>query len=506
MSMQQDRRHFLRTASAGALLGLGDLAFLSKLRPLSAQETKLDPNLVRLDDDLEPLVHLLEATPRETLLEEIGARIKKGLTYRELLAALLLAGVRNIQPRPNVGFKFHAVLAVNSAHQASLTSPAEHRWLPMFWALDSFKSSQAANQKESGWRMGPVKESQVPAPSKARDAFVQAMESWDEAAADTAVAGLARSAGANDCFELFVRLGCRDFRDIGHKIIYVAGAFRVLQVIGWQHAEPVLRSLAYALLKHEGDSPAQRDGEPDRPYRRNTKLAGTISESWRGGKLDAEATRTLLATLRTGSAEDAPKQVIDMLNKGVSPQSVWDGLLLGGGELLMRQPGIVGLHTLTTANAFRYCYEATASDETRRLLTLQLAAFLPMFRAAMKDRGAVADVPIDDLKPTTTRGEALTLEQVFADVGKDRAAAAGKALGFIHSTHKPTKLIDAARLLIFLKGTDAHDYKFSTSVLEDYDHVSPAWRDKFLAASTYWLKGSSAPDSGLVKRTREALA
>jgi hypothetical protein len=34
-----------------------------------------------------------------------------------VLAALLLAGVRNIQPRP-VGFKFHAVLVVNSAHLA----------------------------------------------------------------------------------------------------------------------------------------------------------------------------------------------------------------------------------------------------------------------------------------------------------------------------------------------------------------------------------------------------
>jgi len=52
-------------------------------------------------------------------------------------------------------------------------------------------------------------------------------------------------------FDLFARYGSRDFRDIGHKIIYVAGAFRALEVIGWQHAEPVLRSLTFALLKHE---------------------------------------------------------------------------------------------------------------------------------------------------------------------------------------------------------------------------------------------------------------
>ena len=56
---------------------------------------------------------------KSKLLEEIGSRIKKGLAYREVLAGLLLAGVRNVQPRPSVGFKFHAVLVVNSAHLAS---------------------------------------------------------------------------------------------------------------------------------------------------------------------------------------------------------------------------------------------------------------------------------------------------------------------------------------------------------------------------------------------------
>ena len=103
----------------------------------------------------------LEETPRERLLEEVAARIKRGLSYRELLAALLLAGVRNIQPRP-VGFKFHAVLVVNSAHLASLASPDSDRWLPIFWALDYFKDSQSRDVSEGDWTMGPVNESTVP--------------------------------------------------------------------------------------------------------------------------------------------------------------------------------------------------------------------------------------------------------------------------------------------------------------------------------------------------------
>ena len=81
-----------------------------------------------------------------------------------------------------------------------------------------------------------------------------------------------------------------------------------------------------------------------------------------------------------------------------------------------------------------------------------------------------------------------------------------KTLAFLQ-TRRPQsqELWATARRLIFAKGTDSHDYKFSSAVLEDYYHISPAWRDRFLAASMYQLRGSAGPDNALVKRTRDAL-
>jgi len=503
MSARNNRRDFLRTAAAGSLVGLGDLAFLSRLRPVTADETHLDPNLVRLEPGIEPLVTLIEETPRGRLLEEIGARVRNGLTYREVLAALLLAGVRNIQPRP-VGFKFHAVLVVNSAHLASMDSPQEHRWLPMFWALDNFKSSQAQNQQQGGWRMKPVEQGKLPPARHAKKAFVDAMENWDEPASDAAIAAFSRAAGTNELFDTFASLGCRDFRDIGHKIIYVANGFRTLQASGRQHAEPVLRSLAYALLQHEGDNPAKRDGAPDRPGRANKERVAKIKDTWQEGKPDPAATTAVLNSVRGASENDICEQIVELLNKGVAPQSIWDGLQLGSGELLMRQPGIVGLHTLTTANAMRYCYEVCGDDATRKLLLLQCAAFLPLFRGAMTGRGQVGDAKIDELQPQEPNKK-TTSEWVFADVGVHREAGAAKTLAYLKSGGDAKAFIAAARLLIFLKGTDSHDYKFSSAVLEDYYHVAPDQRDRFLAASTYWLKGSSAKDNALVGRIRDAL-
>ena len=42
-------------------------------------------------------------------------------------------------------------------------------------------------------------------------------------------------------------------------------------------------------------------------------------------------------------------------------------------------------------------------------------------------------------------------------------------------------------------------------MLEDYYHVGPTLRPRFLAAGTNWLKGSSEGDNGLIKKAREAV-
>jgi hypothetical protein len=490
-------------------LGLGDLGFLARLRPVSAAEAALDPKVVRLEPEIEPLVRLLEETSRDRLIEEVAARIKHGLCYRDLLAALLLSGVRNVQPRPSVGHKFHAVLVVNSAHLASLASPDTDRWLPIFWALDYFKDSQAHDVSEGNWTMAPVDEAAVPPARRARTAFIRAMDHWDEAAADAAIAGLARSAGANEVYEILFRYGARDFRSIGHKAIYVANSLRTLQCIGWQHAEPVLRSLAYALLNHVGeDNPAKHDYTADRSWRHNQDRLAKIKEGWTGGASTATATADLLGTLRRGSDDEACDQVVELLNRGVGPQSIWDALFDGAGELLLRQPGIVSLHAVTTTNALHFAFQASGDDQTRRLLMLQNAAFLPLFRAAMEGRGKVREARIDQLEPlatSTTSAAPGAIQEIFADASHDRMTAARKALAYLQADHDPAILIDAARRLVFLKGDDPHDYKFSSAVLEDYYHASPRWRERLLASSLLLLPGSADRDNNLVKRTRAAL-
>ena len=498
--MQPTRRQFVQGA-----LGTGlSLGFLSQLRSVSAAEAKLKPSLVKLDDSIEPTVRLLEDTPPDRVLEEVADRVKKGLSYRELLAALLLAGVRNVQPRPQVGFKFHAVLVINSAHLASLASPDSDRWLPIFWAIDRFKSAQAETQKTSGWRMSAVNESRLPAGSDARKAFVKAMDAWDEEAADAAAAALARSAGRNECFELFARYGARDWRDIGHKAIFVSNSFRTLECIGWHNAEPVLRSLAYALLKYDGENPSKADHDADRPGRQNAERIGRIRPGWQDGKTDPAAAERLLGTFRTASVADAPDAAVEALNDGISVNSIWDAMLCAAGELLMRKTNILTLHAVTSANALRFAFEAAGAPRTRLMLLLQNAAFLPLFRDAVGSKNLSA-LQLDQFEAKGVSNPDDAVAEILADVSTNRTDAAAKALGWLRQTGRAEELMHAARRLVFLKGNDAHDYKFSSAVLEDYYHLSPAWRDRYLASSLFYLPGSGARDNQLVQRIRAAL-
>ncbi len=492
------RRAFLnRSVQAGALAGLGNFAFLDRLPVLSAADVSAP--MIPLGSDMGPLVRLVEDSPRPKLLETIAHKIQAGTSYQQLLSALMLAGVRSIRPRP-VGFEFHCVLVVNSAHLATLASSDRDRWLPLFWALDNFKHSQEIKKRNNDdWKMPALADSRLPSATAARQRFIDAMDKWDVEAADLAAAALARTCSAGEVYELFWRYGARDFRDIGHKAIYTANSWRTLQTIGWRHAEPIVRSLAYALLERSGDK------EVERPWMENLKRVKNIPDSWQQNKRNPEAGKEVLNSLRSASADEACDAVVKMLGSGVHPESVWDGLFLLAGELLSRQPGIVGLHCVTSINALHFAYQTTASDDTRRMVLLQGAAFLPLFRKLMGRLGKLNNEKLDALEPIEAKGEPREqIESIFAAIPKDRTEAARKTLAL--ATKDPAQaevLMAAARRLVFAKGSDSHDYKFSSAALEDYYSVTPRWRPYYLASSMFHLRGAGDRDSDLIKRVRE---
>ena len=137
--MNRIRRRSLLHGMAGALA--------SPLL-LTRAEAEVTPDIVRFRADLEPLVALIERTPRERCAQMAVEQLNRGVSYRQFLAALFLAGVRNINPRPP-GFAMHCVFIVHAAHQLSLEAPPDSRLLPLFYTLDDFKASQERDAKQA---------------------------------------------------------------------------------------------------------------------------------------------------------------------------------------------------------------------------------------------------------------------------------------------------------------------------------------------------------------------
>jgi hypothetical protein len=490
------RRDFLKGFGGTLVAGGGAMAALRAILPAHAADVKVEPEIVRFGPDMEPIIRWIENAPRDRIIEEALQRLGAGLSYRRLLGGVFLAGIRNIKPRP-VGFKFHAVMVVSSAHQLALDAPQDDRLIPLLWALDNFKASQEADVREGDWVLPPVKESAVPSPSAAHAAFRDAMEKWDAEAADVAVAGLCRGASSGEVMEALWPYGARDWENIGHKIIFTAHSWRTLETIGWQHAEPVLRSLVFGILNGvPGDSSA--------PYAENLGLIGTVRKGWAIGRKDDGATTAFLDTLRQATPRDAAHKAAEVLNQGVAPESVWDAIFLAAGELSMRRPGIVALHATTASNSLHYTYRASAIESTRLLALLQAASWLPLYREALRARdGLPEDGPrIDRLEPMPATEPAAAL---FEGLAKDRMKTARAILARSEWADDPAPFMDAARRMVFAKGTDSHDFKYAAAAFEETPMASATWRPRLLAASAFHLRGATDADSPLHQRTKRAL-
>jgi hypothetical protein len=296
------------------------------------------------------------------------------------------------------------------------------------------------------------------------------------------------------------RYAVRDQWYIGHKAIFAAQCWRTLQSIGWQHAEPVLRSLVLGLLD------VQKDAQhvPVGPYEANLENARKVRDGWQVGTPDAAATRSLLQTIRESSAEGASAEAVALLNRGVAPQSLWDAVVLAACELMIRDSGNVSLHAMTAANALHHIFGASVDDTTRKLALLQAVGWLPLYRGRPKPPASPVIDAMEPAQPNAAGGAAL--EEIFDSISINRAQAASKVIGYMEKGGSSDLVFAAARRMILRKCRDNHDFKNSVAACEECALASDArWRAPLVAAAMFKFPGARSPDSPLMGRAREAV-
>jgi len=453
------------------------------------------------------LLKLLEDSPRERIPRELARMIRSGLRYEDLLAALSLAAVRNVQPYPDVGFKYHSVMVLRSIHSTTQHLSSADKWLPIVWATDYFKDTQAQEQATGGWRLPTRLAAPVGNPQAARRALVTALDNWDRDAADAAIVRYAQAARPDEIFSLLFPYGARDLREIGHKAITVSNAHSLIALLGGAQAEPMLRSTVAALQNSAaGPNPASHDLQPDQPWRHNQKQLREIPRSWKQGRDDPGARTELHAALYRVSEQEAGTVVVELLRKGISPEAIWQVLFGTAAELLMRQPSIVLLHAQTTANALHYAYRVCGNEQTQQLMLLQCAAFIAMFRKLVETTHP--DPNLDALQPLPLDGTSVdAIGEIFSDLSAGhRLQGARKSLGYLLNGGDAEALIANARHHLVYHADEAHDYKFSEAVFDNYSHLSDfAWRCRFLSAGVAYFNAPAKRPGAVVEEILELL-
>ncbi|MFN7937139.1 MAG: hypothetical protein U0R19_27695 [Bryobacteraceae bacterium] len=440
--------------------------------PLTRAAAQITPNTLRFASELEPLVALLESTPREKCAAMAVAQLRKGTPYKQLLAATFLAGIRNVNPCPP-GFALHCVFVIHSAHRLSLEAPDDLRSLPLFYAIDNFKTAQDRDSKSNtgDYTMRALDKLPASTPNDFRDA----MEQWNIARAERAAASLARHHRTEDAFSLLWEYGARDYRNIGHKAIFTANAHRTLHTIGLQHAEPVLRSIALGLLDFTPTQEMNGYTRDNQCYAANKAQLKSLLNAAPG---TTAATPEILTTLRQAPLADATKDIAARIARSTgSPQSIWDAIHLSAAELAMRCHSantIVGIHAVSAANALRHAYQTTTSKETKLLLTLQAAGWMVQFRTFAESRP-------NAIRPLNI----LALE----NLPNNRNT-------FLATTMQHT----------FLKTDEVHYFKYLAALIEDSRLVSPQYQPALLAAIPYYAKGDADPITPAMRLAQDALS
>jgi hypothetical protein len=140
------------------------------------------------------------------------------------------------------------------------------------------------------------------------------------------------------------------------------------------------------------------------------------------------------------------------------------------------------------------------------LLLLQAVGWMGQFNALAASEKELADWKITEMAPGDLPADTdKAVAQTLADLGTRPDAAAGKVFRLARDPAAANTFMTAVRRLTFAKADEPHYYKYPVALFEDQRLVSPAWQPYILPATVYFVKDSSAPDSPVMQRARDAV-
>ncbi len=504
--MSHTRRDFLADVGKGMLAaGLGTgLATELGLCPALAGEVAKDLTF----GELEPLVALLQETPKTKLMPILVEKLNAGLELKRLTAAAALSNARTFGGENYFGF--HTFMALVPSYQMASELPKEKAALPLLKVL--YRNAHYA--QEVGGHKNEVLKPMTPAGSGTPEDLRKAIHSGDRARAEQLLAAVAKT--PEDALNAAL-LGVEDTHDV-HTAVMPWRAYAMLDIVGKEHAVTLLRQSVRQCAK-QCESQKGRIAEME-AFR---KILPSLLEKHKLPKAAAGTRKAddawmeqMCGTILTSTQSQAGEAVAMALAEGFDPEHVGEAISMAANQLLLRQVpdregkkvisfrthgDAAGVHASDATNAWRNM--ARVSNPRNRAAGLILAAMDSARSAGFKAGGATnymkEPLPhVADLEKVIAKDAATLLKELDGAIRENdqmRAAAVAHAYGL--QKHAARPMFDLLLQFAISEDGRLHSEKYYRTVSEEYATTRDAfkWRQVVaLARSTASMYGYSQFD------------
>jgi hypothetical protein len=489
MQAPRSRREFLNEVGRGMLsVSLGyEVASSLGMAPALAEE--VEPTLTF--GGLEPLVCLMQETPATRLVPVLAGQLSSGVTLGQLTAAAALANARCFGGEDYVGF--HTMMALAPALHMSGELPGPLQPLPIFKVL--YRNSNRIQEHGGRWGevLHAVRAERTAERREGGEALREAVHQKDVQKAERAFAGLAEVSPQHALDELLLTV--EDHTEV-HRVVLPYRAWDLLELIGKEHAQTLLRQSVRYCLKAESWPHTVASGQPEalvpRLLEQHKLLGGEPGSKSAEDAWVAQMSETIFKS----SPEEAADAAASALAEGIAPAAVGEAVALAANQLVLRDMGrmpkdevtgkpigsvhgdSIGVHASDSANAWRNL--ARVSNSRNCFACLILGAYQVAYDRVARGGNFLNWDPLPLARHLElvkeTEADALLREAEEAIRGnlQGRACAVVQRYGDLGHPIRP--VFDLMLRYAISEDGALHAEKFYRTVSEEFAATRPAFR------------------------------
>ena len=444
---------------------------------------------------MEPLVRLMQETPVGKLLPRLVEQMQSGVELKRLVAAAALANARTFGGEDYVGF--HTMMALAPAFHMSAELPHAARALPVLKVLYRNTNRIQEHGGRASEVLRPIDATDGSDAGSTAESLRGAVRDRNTARAERTYAAIA-ARSPEDALNS-VLLSVEDRPEV-HRVVLPYRAWDLLDLIGREHAEVLLRQSVRYCLSH--GAPGSGAGDPPQLLPQIFDQHHLQDASPGERDVDDAWIEKLSETIFAATPRQAAEAVAEALADGIAPDAIGHAISLAANQLILRDVGrtardevankpigsvhgdSIGVHACDSANAWRNL--ARVSNRQNALACLILGAYQVAYDRT--DRGGdflhwqALPLPehVGQFKQTSP-GELLA-ELDAAVRGNMQAHAAAVAKRYCDLGHPARHAFDLLLKYAVSEDGALHAEKFYRTSCEEFAANRPAFRWRQLAA------------------------